>query len=64
MTVAKRIHNSLDDLIVACETIRNFDADKEYEAALNSITVEDVKKVLQDILAQGNLVQVVSAPKN
>ena len=40
------------------------DADKEYEAALNSITVEDVKKVLQDILAQGNLVQVVSAPKN
>jgi tetratricopeptide (TPR) repeat protein len=37
---------------------------QQYEAALNSITVEDVKKVLQDILAQGNLVQVVSAPKN
>ena len=40
------------------------DSDKEYEAALDSITVEDVKKVLQAILAQGNLVQIVSAPKN
>jgi len=40
------------------------DYDKEYEAALNSITVEDIKKVLQDILAQNNMIQIVSAPKN
>lgn len=32
MGVAKRIHNSINDLIVACETIRNYDADKEYDA--------------------------------
>ena len=32
MTVAKRIHNSINDLIVACETIRNYDSDKEYNA--------------------------------
>ena len=38
-------------------------SDAEYEAALNSITVEDVKTVLQAILAQNNLVQVVSTPK-
>lgn len=32
MTVAKRIHNSINDLIVACETIRQYDAEKEYNA--------------------------------
>ena len=39
-------------------------ADAEYEAAVNSVTVEDVKAVLKAILAQNNLIQVVSAPKN
>ncbi|MBR5836873.1 MAG: insulinase family protein [Bacteroidales bacterium] len=39
-------------------------SDKEYEAAVNSVTAEDVKAVLQAILAQNNLVQIVSAPKN
>ena len=39
------------------------DSDAEYEAAVNSVTPEDVKTVLQAILAQGNKVQVVSAPK-
>ena len=38
-------------------------SDAEYEAAVNSITIEDVKSVLQAILAQNNMVQVVSAPK-
>ena len=32
MTVAKRIHDSISELIVACETIRDFDADNEYDA--------------------------------
>ena len=39
-------------------------SDAEYEAAVNSITAEDIKIVLQAILAQGNLVEIVSAPKN
>ena len=37
-------------------------SDAEYEAAVNSVTAEDVKAVLQAILEQNNLVQVVSAP--
>ena len=40
------------------------DSDAEYEAAVNSLTAEDIKTVLQAILAQNNMVQVVSAPKN
>ena len=38
-------------------------SDAEYEAAVNSVTVEDVKNVLQAILAQNNSIQLVSAPK-
>ena len=39
------------------------DYDAEYEAAVNSVTPEDVKTVLQAILAQNNLIEVTSAPK-
>ena len=39
-------------------------SDAEYEAAVNSVTAEDVKTVLQAILAQNNMTQLVSAPKN
>lgn len=39
------------------------DYDAEYEAAINSVTPEDVKTVLQAILAQGNLIEVTSTPK-
>ena len=38
-------------------------SDAEYEAAVNSITAEDIKTVLQAVLAQNNMIQVVSAPK-
>ena len=38
-------------------------SDAEYEAAVNTITAEDVKNVLQAILKQNNMIQVVSAPK-
>ena len=38
-------------------------SDKEYEEAVNSVTAEDVKNVLKAILAQNNMVQVVSTPK-
>jgi zinc protease len=39
------------------------DYDAEYEAAVNSVTPEDVKAVLQAILAQNNLIEITSAPK-
>ena len=39
------------------------DYDAEYEAAVNSVTPEDVKTVLQAILTQNNLIEVTSAPK-
>ena len=38
-------------------------SDAEYEVAVNTITAEDVKNVLQAILKQNNMIQVVSAPK-
>ncbi len=40
----------------------NYDA--EYEEALNSITIEDVKAVLQKILSQNNVIKIKSTPKN
>ncbi len=39
------------------------DYDAEYEAALNSITPEDVKATLQAVLSQNNLIQVKTTPK-
>ena len=39
------------------------DADAEYEAALQAVTPEDVKAVLQAVLAQNNLIEITSAPK-
>ena len=39
------------------------DADKSYEEAVNSITPEDVKNVLQAILAQENVINITSTPK-
>ena len=39
------------------------DYDAEYEEAVNSITPDDVKAVLQAILAQDNLIEITSAPK-
>ncbi len=38
------------------------DYDAEYEAAVNSLTPEDVKIVLQAVLAQNNLIEIKSAP--
>ena len=38
--------------------------DAEYEAAVNALTKEKIQKVLQDVLAQGNLLEVVMKPAN
>ena len=39
------------------------DYDTEYEAAVNSITAEDVKTVLKAILDQNNFIEFKSMPK-
>jgi predicted Zn-dependent peptidase len=39
------------------------DYNKEYEAAINSVTPEDVKNILQAVLAQKNFIEVTLAPK-
>ena len=40
------------------------DYNAEYEAALDAITIEDVKSVLQQVLASGNFMEIVLMPKN
>ena len=38
------------------------DYDKEYEAAVNALTIEDIKNVLKEILAQNNTINLTSYP--
>ena len=38
------------------------DYDAEYEAVLNSVTAEDVKTLMQAVLAQDNFMQIILAP--
>ena len=38
------------------------DQDTEYEAALNTLTPEDVKAALQELLSQGNVINISSFP--
>ena len=40
------------------------DTDKDNEAAINALTKAKIQQVLQDILAQGNLIEVVMKPAN
>ena len=39
------------------------DYDKEYEAAINSVTPEDVKNILSAILAENNFIEVTLTPQ-
>ena len=41
-----------------------FDQDTEYEAALNALSPEDVKAALQELLSQGNVINITSFPAN
>ena len=36
--------------------------DVEYEEALNTLTIEDVKAALQELLSQDNLIKIASFP--
>ena len=40
------------------------DTDKENEAAINALTKAKIQEVLQEVLAQGNLIEVVMKPAN
>ena len=59
----KRINNSYWMNNLSQYIDYGIDYDAEYEAAVNSLTAEDVKAVLQAVLAQNNLIKVTSAPK-
>ena len=39
------------------------DYDKEYEAAINSVTPEDIKNILQAVLAENNFIEVTLTPQ-
>ena len=58
-----RISNSYWAGNIATYYHHDIDYDAEYEAAINSITPADVKAVLQAVLAQNNLIEITSAPK-
>ena len=58
-----RISNSYWAGNIATYNHHGIDYDAEYEAAVNSITPADVKAVLQAVLAQNNLIEITSAPK-
>jgi predicted Zn-dependent peptidase len=38
------------------------DKDAEYEAALNSLTPADVQAAVQEVLSQGNVINIASFP--
>ena len=58
-----RINNSYWKNALSLNNEYGIDYDAEYEAALANVTAEDVKALLQSILAQGNFIQIVLAPQ-
>ena len=60
----QRINNSYWLSALEANKQYGIDYDAEYEAALDAVTVEDVKSVLQQILASGNFMEIVLMPKN
>ena len=60
----QRINNSYWLSALTAHKDYGIDYDAEYEAALSEVTVEDVKSVLQTVLASGNFMEIVLMPKN
>ena len=58
-----RISNSYWQSARELNLDHGIDYDAEYEAALNSVTPEDVKTLMQAVLAQNNFIQIVLAPQ-
>ena len=57
-----RISNSYWQSAITLNLEHGIDYDAEYEAALKSVTPEDVKTLMQAVLAQNNFIQIVLAP--
>jgi zinc protease len=57
-----RITNSYWQSALSLNHEFGIDYDAEYEAALKSVTPEDVKTLMQAVLAQGNFIQIMLAP--
>ena len=58
-----RISNNYWQSVLGLNLEHGIDYDAEYEAALDSITADDVKTILQNVLSQGHFIQVVLAPQ-
>jgi zinc protease len=58
-----RISNSYWQSALELNLEHGIDYDTEYEAALNAVTAEDIKALLQAVLAQDNFIQIVLAPQ-
>ena len=58
-----RISNSYWKSALELNLEHGIDYDAEYEAALESVTAEDVKALMQAVLAQDNFIQIVLAPQ-
>ena len=58
-----RISNSYWQSALELNLDFGIDYDAEYEAALNSVTAEDIKALLQAVLTQDNFIQIVLAPQ-
>ena len=58
-----RISNSYWKNALELNLEHGIDYDAEYEAALESVTAEDVKALMQAVLAQDNFIQIVLAPQ-
>lgn len=59
----KRITNSYWMGALRANTARGCDYDVEYEKAVNNISAEGIKAVLQEVLAQQNFVEIVQLPE-
>ena len=57
-----RINNSYWQSALTLHHEYGIHYDAEYEAALKSVTPEDVKTLMQAVLAQGNFIQIMLAP--
>ena len=58
-----RISNSYWQSALGLNLDFGIDYDAEYEAALKAVTAEDIKTLLQAVLAQDNFIQIVLAPQ-
>ena len=58
-----RISNSYWKNALELNLQHGIDYDAEYEKALSEVTIEDIKTLMQAVLAQNNFIQLVLAPK-